>query len=147
MTLGLIMFSTTTAILLALHEIQIEGEDGWAKNLPTWRIYNPLKTIISWPYITGYHIYLWLLLLLLFQLPFFFNTPLTLKNEILVIEILYVMLILEDFFWFILNPKWGIRRFLNNTIPWHSKKFIKIPVNYWAALVVFLILDRISNIL
>ena len=68
--------------IFALLEIQIEGENGWASKLPTWKLKNPFQKIINWPYITGYHIYLNLLFITVLQLPFFTGLAFNLRNEI-----------------------------------------------------------------
>ncbi len=36
----LFVFTVALSFLWALMEIQIEGKEGWARNLPTWRIPN-----------------------------------------------------------------------------------------------------------
>lgn len=137
------IFIFITSILFALLEIQIEGEYGWAKNLPTWKLRNPFRKIVNWEYLTGYHFYLWGFLFFVFHLPFFVGLPLTLKNEFLVLEILFIILMLEDFMWFLLNPKWGLKRFFTEEIPWHSKKVFFFPRNYWLAVFLVILMELI----
>jgi hypothetical protein len=144
MSLYLLFFIFSISVLLALLEIQIEGVDGWAKNLPTWKIRNPFQKIFNWEYLSGYHLYLWTLLLVILQSPFFMGLKFSLPNEILVIEILFLTLMCEDFLWFVLNPKWGIKRFFKEDIPWHSDKFLFFPKNYWAALILLILLEIIK---
>jgi hypothetical protein len=112
MTFPLLIFIIFISVILALFEIQIEGKNGWAKNLPTWKIPNPFYKVINWKYLTDYHFYLWTFLLLVFQLPFFFGMKFNPKNEIILLETLFLTFILEDFLWFILNPKWGFKKIL-----------------------------------
>ena len=65
---GIFLFLVAT--LLALLEVQIEGTNGWAAALPTWRADGALvKAITGGRPITGYHVYLWLLLLALLHTP------------------------------------------------------------------------------
>lgn len=143
MNIYLIIFAIAVSISFALLEIQIEGENGWADKLPTWRFKNPLHKLANWPYITGYHIFLSLFLILILQLPFFFKLVFNLENEILILVVLVVIMILEDFFWFVFNPKWGIKRFFAEEIPWHLKKVLFLPRNYWVGFAIFVILEFI----
>jgi len=81
MNIYLIIFAIIASIFLALLEIQIEGENGWASKLPTWRFKNPFHKVFNWPYITGYHIFLNLFLVFILQLPFFVGIAFNSKNE------------------------------------------------------------------
>ena len=136
----MIIFIVIAAAFLALLEIQIEGENGWAKNLPTRRFENPFKKLLNLPEITGYHIFLFLFVLTIFQFPFFMGLEFNFKNEIFILETLFLTLLLEDFLWFVLNPKWGLKRFLKEEIPWQPKKFLFFPKNYWLAILFVLFL-------
>lgn len=143
MTPNLLIFIIVVATIFALLEIQIEGENGWAANLPTWKVKNPFKKLINWPYLTGYHFYVGLLFMSLLQLPFFMGIDFSLKKEILIIEIYLLILIIEDFLWFVFNPKWGIKKFFTEDIPWHSKKYLFLPRNYWFGFVILIIVELI----
>jgi len=145
MSVELILFTIVVAIILALLEIQIEGENGWARKLPTWRLKNPLKKFVNWPYLTGYHIYLQLLFITILQLPFLVGFPFSLKNEILIFEVYLLIVYLEDFFWFVFNPKWGIKRFFTEEVPWHSKKILFLPRNYWISFAILAVVEFIRT--
>ncbi|AKM81607.1 MAG: hypothetical protein UT13_C0001G0647 [Candidatus Pacebacteria bacterium GW2011_GWF2_38_9] len=147
MNFYLIIFTIFVSSVFALLEIQIEGENGWAKNLPTWKRPNPFKKIINWPYITGYHLFLNLFLFSVFQFPFFIGLDLNLNNELLVAEVLLTIFILEDFLWFAFNPKWGVNRFFKKEIPWHANKILYLPKNYWVGLIVLIGLDLLRKFL
>ena len=64
---------------LAILEIQMEGEHGWAAKLPTWRakpgskIDKIFKKIASQKELTGYHTALMIFLLLFMHWPFIWN--------------------------------------------------------------------------
>lgn len=147
MALQLFFFSLIVAAIFALLEIQIEGENGWASKLPTWKLNNPFRTILNWPYLTGYHFYFNFLLLALLQLPFFVGFSFNLLNEVLIFEIYLLILLQEDFFWFVLNPKWGVKRFFTDEIPWHSKKILCSPRNYWIGFVIVVVLETAGKFL
>lgn len=139
------IFLIAFSILCALMEIQIEGENGWAKDLPTWKIKNPFMKIIGWPTIDGYHLSFWGIMILVFHAPFFFGFPFTRENELLVIEMIIIFSILEDFLWFAFNPKWGLKRFFKEEIPWHPNKFLFFPQNYWISFLLVVIFKVIKN--
>jgi len=104
------------AALLALFEIQVEGEDGWAAKLPTWKVDNALTRILmSGKPLTGYHTYLFLLVL-----------------EARAMSFTLLLWFVEDFLWFVFNPKWGVRRFRRDQIWWHAPKWWWfMPRDYW----------------
>jgi hypothetical protein len=59
------------AVVLAKMEIQIEGVDGFAAKLPTWKIENKwTKLFYSGRPLIGYHLYLMLFEFLMVHLPF-----------------------------------------------------------------------------
>ena len=66
--IGLIL----SASLFAMVEIQIEGADGWAAQLPTWRVENRwTRLFFGKRPLTGYHLYVLLFVLLMAHAPFF----------------------------------------------------------------------------
>lgn len=147
MTIELTAFAIIVSVILALLEIQIEGGNGWAEKLPTWRIKNPVNKILNWPDLTGYHFYLNLLFVFILQLPFFLGFPFSLKNELLILELFLLIMLTEDFLWFVLNPKWGVKRFFRVDVPWQAKRFLWFPQNYWVGVVTLILLEILrSNI-
>jgi hypothetical protein len=122
------------ASLLALFEIQVEGEDGWAAKLPTWRIDNSLTRILmSGKPLTGYHTYLFLLVLMMAHLPFGLGLcPWGLHAEAKVMSFTLLLWFVEDFLWFVFNPAWGVGRFRRDQIWWHAPKWWWfMPRDYW----------------
>lgn len=126
-----LIFTLVLAVVHALFEIQIEGGDGWGAKLPTWRKEKGLivKLLGGRP-LTGYHVYMILLLLLMFHFPIFF-TNWQLSKELLVLGLFLELLLLEDFFWFLFNPHYGLKRFKRGEIWWHSKWLGPVPTCYW----------------
>lgn len=136
MSFGILIFILISSVLFALLEIQIEGKDGWAEKLPTWKIKNPLEKIIDMPYFTGYHIYFWIFIFTLLHFPYFLGLSFNFLNEVKIIETFILILLFEDFLWFILNPNWGIKRFLKEKIPWNRDKIFYLPRIYWLSFVI-----------
>jgi hypothetical protein len=122
------------AALLAMFEIQVEGEDGWAAKLPTWKIDNELtRFLMSGKPLTGYHTYLFLLVLAMVHLPFGIGLcAWGLHAEARAMSFTLLLWFVEDFLWFVLNPKWGVRRFRRDQIWWHAPRWWWfMPRDYW----------------
>ena len=140
MFIGLLIFMVFMSVVLALWEIQIEGRDGWAANLPGWRRESGLlvKMAGGRP-VTGYHVCMTVFLIALVHLPLFF-TPWTWQTESLVLGFYVGMVFLEDFFWFVLNPHYGIGEFRKGKIWWHKTWWGPVPALYWFLLAVTAVL-------
>jgi hypothetical protein len=139
MITGLICFTVVMAVILALWEIQIEGKDGWAAKSPGWRIEKgwAVKLAGGRP-ITGYHVFMTLFILGMVHLTLFF-VPWSWRRESLLIGFYLGMLLLEDFFWFVLNPYYGIKNFRKGNIWWHKNWWGPVPSFYWVLLVAVIV--------
>ena len=119
--------------LLAKVEIEIEGPDGWAVNLPTWR-WGPQwwLTLTNGKAVTGYHLWLTLFLIGVFHLPLVyagFSRELWAKcaSSYLLTTAAW------DLQWFVWNPAWGLAKFRSSPIPWFRHKLAGFPADYFAA--------------
>src|SRR6202040_1266297 len=104
--------------LLAKVEIEIEGDQGWAVGLPTWR-WGPewWLNLTNGKAVTGYHVWLTLFLIGVFHLPLVFagfSRELWAKcaSSYLILTSAW------DLQWFAWNPAWGLRKFRATPIPW-----------------------------
>jgi len=145
-TMQLVLFITAVivcAAFLALLEIQIEGADGWAGNLPTWKISNRLTKLFlgSVPF-TGYHLYLSLFTLCFLHLPYLVGITLfSVSSELRLFSFYLFFWVAEDFLWFAFNPAFGLRKFRKENIWWHAGSWwIFMPKLYWILLPVGAIL-------
>jgi len=140
------VYSVIAALAFALWEIQIEGRDGWAAKLPCWRKNEGALVKIFGSPITGYHVFLAINLLLLVHLPVFFVSKWTWNNELAILGFFFLTLTLEDFFWFVFNPAFGVKNFkkTNPNIWWHKRWFLGLPIFYWFSLPIGFILILIS---
>ena len=132
------------AAVLAILEIQIEGEHGWARNLPTWRPsgtwYTKLyEKIMSGREFTGYHLTMFSLVFLIFQLPYVFGLPFNLVYELRTLSYFLIFVVLWGFLWFVLNPHYPISRFKKEHIWWHKKWALGLPVDYYGSVVLSLL--------
>ncbi len=122
------------AVVLAYFEVQVEGPDGWAARLPTWRSNDPAWTwVFGGRPITGYHLALNVLLLLFLHWPFLFKRW-ELADEARVIQGFAVLSVVWDFLWFVLNPAFGLSKYDAAHIWWFKHWFLKIPLDYFVGL-------------
>jgi hypothetical protein len=121
------------AFLFAKVEVHIEGPDGWAAKLPTWRTENVLtKIFFGGRQLTGYHLYVNLFVLAFVHMPFAIGTPWSWRAEALVWSFLILFWMIEDFLWFVVNPHFGLKNFKKEKIWWHSRAWWGIaPKEYF----------------
>ena len=139
------------AVVLALVEIQIEGPDGWAKSLPTWRpgrrglFVRLYERLLGGKEMTGYHLAMFAFIALVFHLPFFFGEALTLTAWLTTLSLFFLFVILWDFLWFVLNPHYPLKRFKKEHIWWHKKWLGRLPVDYLGGIVISALLAVAST--
>ncbi len=124
------------ATIISFLEIQIEGEHGWAKNLPCWRP-NPEWKIVkfySWfqggKEITGYHLALNTLEFIIFHSPFFAGVSWNLVKELQILSCMPLFWLFQDFTWFVWNPYYGLKKFNRTSVGWHKKCIGPVPTDY-----------------
>jgi|SRR3989344_1673863 len=148
MELKLIIFFALLSFTVAKLEIEIEGKDGWARNLPTWRIKNKLTDLIlnNAP-LTGYHLWMFSTIFVLLHFPFILGITWTFSWEIKLIAFFLAFITLEDFLWFVLNPAYGIRKFNKTTVTWHHIWIGPIPLFYLTNIFISISLFSIGSII
>jgi len=121
------------AYLFARVEIEIEGDAGWAANLPTWRIEEHPLLDIFWGgrAMTGYHLWMFSFIGVFFHFPLFFMGEWSLQLEARVAASVMLFWIVEDFLWFVFNPAFGWRRFKQEHVNWHKRWSCGAPIDYW----------------
>jgi hypothetical protein len=128
-----LIFLVAMAGFFAKVEIQIEGTEGWAKNLPTWKIESHWLLNILWGgrSMTGYHAWVFSFMAVVFHMPLFFAPSPTLAIEGRILGSFVLFWAAEDFLWFVFNPGFGIKRFNKENVPWHPRWVFGAPVEYW----------------
>jgi len=130
------LFVLALSAVTALMEIQIEGGNGWAANLPTWRIAPKwLLPFLNGKDLTGYHLYLQLHLLILFHFPILLE-GFSWGTELTIISVFLAAMTCEDFLWFVLNPHFGWQSFKMGNIAWFKAWFGPFPIDYYLWLTV-----------
>ena len=128
------------ALLFALVEIEIEGKDGWAMNLPTWFRRKPWYArgyafLLSGKPLTGYHAVMFFIPFLSFHIGLAFGQPWSWGLEARVLASYLVWNVTWDFLWFLLNPAFGWARFRKGEIWWHNGPWLgRLPIDYANAL-------------
>jgi hypothetical protein len=128
-----ISFVMLLGFFFAKLEIAIEGEDGWAASLPTWRIESHWALDWFWGgrEMTGYHAWAFSLIALFFHFPLAFSAELSWGGEARVLACIMLFWVTEDFLWFVLNPAFGLARFTKLHAHWHKNWVAGAPVEYW----------------
>lgn len=141
------LFSLVMAFVAAKLEINIEGKDGWAKNLPTWKVQNRLTRLV-WgeQVITGYHVWFLLFSIGWSQFPFVLGVPWSIALELKILSIMFFAILMEDFFWFLLNPAFGFRKFNSKYATWHLRWLWSVPTWYIKLLVLVVVMLIISRL-
>ncbi len=132
-------FAATLAAVLLLGacfaklEVAIEGEAGWAANLPTWRIEHHWLLDLLWGgrAMTGYHAWAFSLVALFFHFPLVFSGDYSLAAEQRALACIMLFWVSEDFLWFVFNPAFGLAKFRPTHAGWHKHWIFGAPVEYW----------------
>jgi hypothetical protein len=133
------IFLFVYALLFAAVEIEIEGPGGWAEHLPTWYRVRPLYArvfgkLMNGKPLTGYHAVMFFIPLLGFHLPFVSGLRWTWAAEAQAVSSYLWWVVIWDFLWFLLNPRYGWRRFRRGEIWWHGRWWGRFPVDYYNGL-------------
>lgn len=132
---GIYLFIIAT--VLAVLEIQIEGKAGWASNLPCWRpdpdslvsrIYGKL---MEGKELTGYHLSIFALVLVIVHFPFAAGIKWSLTGEIKALSTYLLLSIFWDYLWFVWNPYYGVKNFNPQKVSWHQKWIGPLPRGYF----------------
>lgn len=144
---GFLAWVLLLAFMFAEVEIQIEGAVGWAGNLPTWRIEQ--HWLIDWFWggrpLTGYHVWVFSFMALVFHLPVFFLSKWDWRFEWQIIGGVMLFWIAEDFLWFVLNPAFGLSNFTPARVPWHKHWWLGVPTDYISFLLMAALLIALSR--
>jgi hypothetical protein len=122
---------------LAGIEVEIEGGYGWAERMPTWylkrgtvgRIYG---TVMGHRPLTGYHVFVFIMPVVLLNLPFVYGVDWSLAGELRVFATYFALAVVWDYLWFVLNPAYTVRRFERGNVWWFEQPWIgRFPLDYY----------------
>jgi hypothetical protein len=123
-------------------EVQIEGKDGWGKNLPTWRIVkHPFcDWFLGGRPLTGFHFWAFGFVFFIYHWALLWIPRVTWAAECEILGNIAFFWILEDLFWFLVNPHYGWRRYDPKNIKWHPRWFLGLPADHWGILLLGILL-------
>jgi len=131
---NIIIFLVVLALFHAYWEVEIEGKDGgWAGKLPTWRRNNWFRKILGGKSLTGYHFWMIVIFQMFFHSIFLFQDW-ALGKELVLQGTYFLYFLAEDVLWFVINPHYTFKRFLQQKIEWHKRWCLFLPVSYWFGL-------------
>jgi hypothetical protein len=146
--LKMFAFAALISFISAKFEINIEGKNPWAKDLPTWRVKDRVTSVFLGDQpMTGYHLWFVILILTFIHEAYFFGFNWTPERELQTLAGFCFGVLLEDFFWFVLNPFYGLRKLNRVDAPWHNSWFGPIPGMYWKLSIVIVSFLLISFLL
>jgi hypothetical protein len=128
MTLAVGAYLFLIAFALAHLEIQIEGPHGWAAKLPTWRWDSPgVRRWLGKP-VTGYHVWLMTVILLLLHVPQFYGG--SWEREADLLAMFFLLAVTWDVLWFGCNRHFGMARFRKGEVWWFPTWTLGVPRPY-----------------
>jgi len=132
------LFWFFVAMVFAAVEIEVEGKHGWAEKTSTWfrtkgiaaRLYG---LVMGGKPLTGYHLFMFFLPILVFHSHFVMGVQWTLAKEFLVLAMYFAWMPTWDYLWFVLNPSYGVEKFKKQNVWWHTRShwlFNVAPLDY-----------------
>jgi hypothetical protein len=140
------------ALGLAGIEIEIEGGYGWAERLPTWylrrgSLWRLYAVAMGHRPLTGYHVFAFTIPLLILHLPFVSGVDWTLSGELATLAIYFVLAVIWDYLWFVLNPAYTVRRFKRGSVWWFSVPWIwRFPLDYYSGIALSVVLAGLAAV-
>ncbi len=131
-------------------EVEIEGGYGWAERMPTWflkrgtlgKVYG---VFMAKRPLTGYHVYVFIMPLIILHLPFGYGLPWSLAAELMVFATFFALAVVWDYTWFVLNPAYTVQRFQKGNVWWFAGPWIwRFPLDYYNGFALSLILAALA---
>jgi hypothetical protein len=125
---------------LAAIEIEIEGGYGWAERLPTWylklgRTGRAYGLVMANRPLTGYHVFAFTIPVVVLHLPFTLGVDWSLAAELWTIATYFLIAVIWDYLWFVLNPAYTAGRFRRGSVWWFPRPWIwRFPIDYYASI-------------
>lgn len=138
------------AFCLAGIEIEIEGGYGWAERLPTWflrrgivgRVYG---IVMGSRPLTGYHVFAFSIPLIVLHFPYVMGVEWTLSGELRTLATFFVIAVVWDYLWFVLNPAYTVRRFRRGAVWWFEVPWIwRFPLDYYSGVGLSIVLAGLA---
>ncbi len=148
--IGAILLLFAWSFGLAAIEIEIEGGIGWAERLPTWylkrgRLGRVYGLVMANRPLTGYHVYAFTIPLVVLHLPFTMGVEWSLAAELRTIATYFLIAVIWDYLWFVLNPAYTVHRFRRGNVWWFPKPWIwRFPIDYYLSIGLSIVLAALA---
>jgi hypothetical protein len=125
---------------LAAMEIEIEGGVGWAERLPTWflkrgRVGRLYGLVMGRRPLTGYHVYAFTIPMLVLHLTYVMGVRWSPAGELRTVATYFVLAVVWDYLWFVLNPAYTVRRFRRGNVWWFEVPWLwRFPLDYYLSI-------------
>ena len=141
------------AMVFAAIEIEVEGKHGWAEKTSTWfrtegMIAKAYGFFMGGKPLTGYHLFMFFLPLLVFHAHFVMGVHWSLVRELLVLALYFAWMPVWDYLWFALNPYYGVKKFKKEHVWWHARShwlFKFTPLDYVFGWIISVLLAAIAS--
>lgn len=148
--LGRTLLLFVWAFGLAGVEVEIEGAYGWAERMPTWylkrgRVGKVYGMVMGHRPLTGYHVYVFIIPVVLLNLPFVYGVDWSLAGELRVFATYFALAVVWDYLWFVLNPAYTVRRFQRGNVWWFEQPWIgRFPLDYFLGVGLSIVLAALA---
>src|SRR3989338_4670540 len=101
-------------ISISFWEAYMEGRNGWASKSVGWRLKIRKRTL------TSYHFWSWLIMIPMFLMLTLVIYGFDLKVFGILASSYFFGAVVEDFFWFVVNPVVKLKEFNPRFVKWHN---------------------------
>ena len=135
---------------LAGVEVEIEGGYGWAERMPTWylkrgRLGRVYGIVMGHRPLTGYHVYVFIMPVVVLNLPFVYGVDWSLAGELRVFATYFALAVVWDYLWFVLNPAYTVQRFRRGNVWWFEQPWIwRFPLDYYLGIGLSIVLAALA---
>ena len=137
---------------LAGIEIEIEGGVGWAERLPTWLLKRGKdgrvnRVDMGHRPLTRYHVYAFTIPMLVLHLPYAMGVEWSLAGELRTVATYFVIAVVWDYLWFVLNPAYTVRRFRRGNVWWFEVPWLwRFPRDYYLSIALSIALAGLAAV-
>jgi len=148
--IGTILLLFAWSFGLGAIEIEIEGGYGWCERLPTWYLKRGLTgrvygLVMANRPLTGYHVYAFTIPLVVLHLPYTMGVDWSVAAELRTIATYFLIAVVWDYLWFVLNPAYTVARFRSGNVWWFPRTWVgRFPSDYYASIGLSIVLAGLA---
>ena len=95
--------------------------------------------------LTGYHVYVFIMPVVVLNLPFVYGVDWSLAGELRVFATYFALAVVWDYIWFVLNPAYTVRRFERGNVWWFEQPWIwRFPLDYYLGIGLSIVLAALA---